>query len=662
MPRTKKKVLSSDEGTLGRTAVLVLGMHRSGTSATSGVMGMLGAAVPKTLMEGDVHNARGYWESVAVMRLNEEILASAGSSWNDWRTLDPAWYDSSDARGFAARANSVLSDEFGSSPLIVVKDPRICRIAPFWLDLLREMEIAVRVVIPVRSPLEVAYSLSRIHHSPTSMGLLLWLRHMLEAEAASRSLPRAIFLWSDFVRDWRCVVEQIAVGTGVDWPRMSDTTAAEIDEFLDKELVRFSVDKSEFKIHPGVNSWILQSYNALKHLARNRDSERASETLDRIRASFDDASKLLGPLAAEWEQSTSRHVFLQQEVAERETRLAELEPALSALREQAALRSQQVTARDRRLAALEPTVAAAEAKAVRLSQEATARSEQIAALGPALGAAQAEAARLSQEMAARDEEVSRLGSTLGAAQVDAVRLAQEVAARDDEVARLGSALGVAQADVVRLSREMAARDEQVSRLGPALAIAQAEAAQLSRQVAARDKQVSTLEPALAAARAEAAQLSQDVAARDERIAALEPTLTAAQEEAVQLSQEVATLDARVAELVAANAILLDRLNASLGANAEYEQSWARRASRLFQKRSPQQIAAAEAPADLVPIAAANTQRPYGAVGSATPNVPKSALLVALGAASPDEQVQLLKTVFVETLVENALLRHKVRQS
>ena len=61
-----------------RKALLVLGMHRSGTSAITRVLSLLGADLPQSLMPpaaGD--NVRGYWESVEIAALHDELLAAA---------------------------------------------------------------------------------------------------------------------------------------------------------------------------------------------------------------------------------------------------------------------------------------------------------------------------------------------------------------------------------------------------------------------------------------------------------------------------------------------------------------------------------------------------------------------------------------------------------
>ena len=65
-----------------RQAVLILGMHRSGTSAIAGVSHLLGAAAPATMMEPAADNPTGFWESETIAGLTKRywMLAAARGS------------------------------------------------------------------------------------------------------------------------------------------------------------------------------------------------------------------------------------------------------------------------------------------------------------------------------------------------------------------------------------------------------------------------------------------------------------------------------------------------------------------------------------------------------------------------------------------------------
>src|SRR6516164_8769546 len=73
-------------------AVIVLGMHRSGTSAVTRVVSLLGADLPKNLLPPSLTNELGYWESSDLMTIHDELLSSGGSKWDDWRAFNQDWY------------------------------------------------------------------------------------------------------------------------------------------------------------------------------------------------------------------------------------------------------------------------------------------------------------------------------------------------------------------------------------------------------------------------------------------------------------------------------------------------------------------------------------------------------------------------------------------
>ena len=281
-----------------KSAIVVLGMHRSGTSALTGALCRLGAAEPKTAMATSSENDRGYFESQVVMEFNDQLLASAGSFWSDWRAFPDEWNTTDTADGFQRRATEVLEAEFGDAPLIALKDPRTCRFAPFWLKALDTAGYETRCVIPVRSPLEVAESLRKRTDMPLEEGVLLWLRHMLDAERFTRDQPRAIMSFQGLLQDWRGTVGRLSEQIGQDWPRSIEEAGGEIDWFLSDGLRHHWVDDVALQSRPEVSAWARAAYQGLLAL---RDSPRSADVeaeLDGIRSALDETSRIFGPIFA----------------------------------------------------------------------------------------------------------------------------------------------------------------------------------------------------------------------------------------------------------------------------------------------------------------------------------------------------------------------------
>ncbi len=104
-----------------RDGILVLGMHRSGTSALTRVVNLLGADLPASVFGpgSGSDNPTGFWESQELNPLHDEILESAGSFWDDWRRIDPQWFDSPEAEHYRHRLAAYIDRDFSRSPLFV---------------------------------------------------------------------------------------------------------------------------------------------------------------------------------------------------------------------------------------------------------------------------------------------------------------------------------------------------------------------------------------------------------------------------------------------------------------------------------------------------------------------------------------------------------------
>lgn len=314
-----------------RACYFVLGMHRSGTSSLAGAFIKLGIAAPKTLLGANEGNTAGHWESRPLILFHDELLASAGSRWDDWRAFNGAWYETPVAAQFRERGKQLLLSEFGHAPLFVFKDPRNCRIARFWLDIFAEMGIRPRIVLPVRSPLEVAQSHRARDGFQLRKGMLLWLRHVLDAEAVSRNLPRVIVDWNEFLQHWQQSISQMERMLGL-FPANTDLAAVEVEKFLRKDLKHQEVTDDELTTNELVHPWVEQAYRALLELASKPSSKTARKTLDHIRTRLDEAASLFGSVVADAEAA---------EIEARQEQLAEREVHASTSGEMAVLADKQ---------------------------------------------------------------------------------------------------------------------------------------------------------------------------------------------------------------------------------------------------------------------------------------------------------------------------------
>jgi hypothetical protein len=180
-------------------AILVAGMHRSGTSATTGALRMCGVNLGSELLAAAEDNRLGYWENARAVAIHEQLLERLERSWDDVRALPRGWIESEAARLAARQIEELVRDEFASEPLWAVKDPRICRFLPLWKEVLGHMGIPVVVLVVARRPSEVAASIQKRNGWMPELSELLWMRHVFEAERDSRELLRCAVTYDDML-------------------------------------------------------------------------------------------------------------------------------------------------------------------------------------------------------------------------------------------------------------------------------------------------------------------------------------------------------------------------------------------------------------------------------------------------------------------------------
>lgn len=218
-----------------KVAIVVLGMHRSGTSAMCRTLNLAGAMLPENLRPPKLgNNDRGFWEPEEVIQLNEHLLQRAGATWD--KPGAPAALQGQERESFMRAALNMLKSEYGQAPLILLKDPRLCLFADLWDEALRLAGYDPRYVIVVRPPMEVARSLQNRDRMTTDQALALWLSYSRAAETATHQRSRVFVHYHDLLHEWRPQIERVSEKLGLNL----DTTsrAEEIDSFLTRDLHR----------------------------------------------------------------------------------------------------------------------------------------------------------------------------------------------------------------------------------------------------------------------------------------------------------------------------------------------------------------------------------------------------------------------------------------
>jgi hypothetical protein len=279
-----------------KLCILVVGMHRSGTSAVTRVVNLLGAGIARDLTPPQVdNNERGFWESETIIAIHDELLAALGAAWDYSFQLPNNWLQSNFARQAKRKLAERIENDFADSRTLVVKDPRIARLLPLWLELLDELQIEPLLVIPFRNPLEVAASLGQRQAFSPQKSLLLYLWSYLETEAASRGRPRLFIGYDSLLADWRSFATRIQALSG---GRLStpENASNEIEAFLTTDLHHNRRDDRTLARGLGKQSPVLEVFNRMREVESMGEQPAVSLSFDRLRMSVASVADLFAGL------------------------------------------------------------------------------------------------------------------------------------------------------------------------------------------------------------------------------------------------------------------------------------------------------------------------------------------------------------------------------
>ncbi|MEM7581934.1 MAG: hypothetical protein AAF560_01020 [Acidobacteriota bacterium] len=262
--------------------IVVLGMHRAGTSATGNILVDLGFEMPGESVPADDDNPKGYWEPREIVEIHDAFLHGIGRCWSDPRPMDPQAFESEAAEVARKSLRAVAQESLLPKKRWVIKDPRMCRLMPLWSEVLQQGGFDLRFLHVLRSPLSVADSLYRRDKFSQEKSFLLWLRHNLEAEIATRDLTRS---WLNFEEVKAAPADEVnkRFRSATGQSRLSGKRIqGAIAEVLELSLLHSDHSYEDSLEQLADYPWVATAYRALTSLSLNGGKSGQSE-LDELR-------------------------------------------------------------------------------------------------------------------------------------------------------------------------------------------------------------------------------------------------------------------------------------------------------------------------------------------------------------------------------------------
>ncbi len=220
--------------------VVVIGMHRSGTSLLANLLAALGVNLGEKLLAADCNNEAGYWEQEEIYRIQDELLQQLGRHW-----IGPAgsvpfpaeWWRLPKAQAAKQQLIAVVRNEIGKADgLWGFKDPRTSRLLPLWKEIFAELGLQPIYLLAIRNPAEVVQSLVKRNEIPASRAELLWLLHNLDAVRDAGDELQLVVDYDRWFTHPREQAQAVVNALGRDWPANDTELLSSVTQRIRPEL------------------------------------------------------------------------------------------------------------------------------------------------------------------------------------------------------------------------------------------------------------------------------------------------------------------------------------------------------------------------------------------------------------------------------------------
>ena len=285
-----------DQSINKRNAVIILGMHRSGTSALMGALHLCGVELGSNLMPPiPGNNEKGFWENRDIYDLNELLLKELNSSWDDVQILPDQWWETNTAAKYKREVLKIIKRDLSESNFWGIKDPRICCLLPIWHQILEEIDCNPYFINIIRNPLETAASLKKRDGLSKDRSCKLWINHVLESEKGTRNSLRIYVTYDELLTNWSGVLSRVEEYFGFKWPVSPEKVSNEIEEFIENGMRHNTYSDDDLINDTEISDCIKKAYFAITE-SIFENNRLNIETMDEIIAEFNSQIYNIGPM------------------------------------------------------------------------------------------------------------------------------------------------------------------------------------------------------------------------------------------------------------------------------------------------------------------------------------------------------------------------------
>jgi hypothetical protein len=454
------------------TMLLVLGMHRSGTSVTARLLECLGAKNSENLTGTGLCNPHGYFEDNDVYKFNDsKLLPRLDRAWHSTSEVDWSNLSDADRSKYALQALEIVKKNYPlSNTLSVLKEPRLGILVPFWLAVLQHAGFNTKVVCAVRDPVSVIRSLNKAEGLSLPHAGMVFINYWLSILKYCKDLEVAFVQYDEIFVNPAKSLRDVAAKLSLPLPQDFEERVHHFSSsFFDKNLRHNKFDTKDLVLESDLPPLAIELYKSLLSAAQAQNIKKTIKFVDAARGStealqstFLEFDRLISQVhstnarvhelqtALDAERAAGNSIHLSGLVNERDGRIAGLEGA--------------VNERDGRIAGLEGAVSECNGRIAGLEGAVSERDGRIAGLEGAVNERDGRIAGLEGAVNERDGRIAGLEGAVSERDGRIAGLEGAVSERDGRIAGLEGAVNELQSERDSLASERSTLDARLSTL------------------------------------------------------------------------------------------------------------------------------------------------------------------------------------------------------
>lgn len=225
-----------------RDALIILGMHRSGTSATSGLFNMNGYDLGMSIMNANWSNPKGFYENFKINSFSNDLFQILHVNWHNTLGLNGQWWKDPKPDEIKKNLKELIESDYTKEGNLLFKDPRMCILLPLYNEVLVEMGFNVSFIITLRNPRAVARSLNRRDGFSYKKSIRIYMDYMIKAEQYTRGKKRCFVDYDSIITNPLQTILRLTNSLGIKI-KITPEKEAQIIDFIELGLNHFEPDK-----------------------------------------------------------------------------------------------------------------------------------------------------------------------------------------------------------------------------------------------------------------------------------------------------------------------------------------------------------------------------------------------------------------------------------